>query len=283
MSDTIVAVTTQIQTVEVNEQQIAIPVSQVEVVTAGTQGPAGQGVPAGGTTGRFLKKNSGASYDVSWSAVDLASSSVTGRLSVNNMAALGNSKLWARVSAGSGSAQEVGLGSGLAFNGSSQIVCTVSSQPRHFEVLAEDAGVYVQSSSDLLQQYFVSDVQVNQMMVIEAAGYLDPINSVAFFINSEDAGLWITQDISIRRCAWYARIFMSPNYQDNTTISGFYTLEDFSGESEQRMFYSSDGSEFNPNTIDLTGGASIDVYAEVPAASAEAAMEYINISKRLIS
>jgi len=35
---------------------------------AGPQGPAGVGVPVGGTTGQVLKKSSGTNYDTFWSA-----------------------------------------------------------------------------------------------------------------------------------------------------------------------------------------------------------------------
>lgn len=37
----------------------------------GSQGDAGQGVPAGGTTGQFLKKSSGTSYDTEWGTVEV--------------------------------------------------------------------------------------------------------------------------------------------------------------------------------------------------------------------
>ena len=38
----------------------------VEIITEGTQGPVGQGVPTGGTVGQVLTKNSSTNYDTSW-------------------------------------------------------------------------------------------------------------------------------------------------------------------------------------------------------------------------
>ena len=36
------------------------------VISAGVQGPAGVGVPTGGTSGQVLAKNSGTNYDTGW-------------------------------------------------------------------------------------------------------------------------------------------------------------------------------------------------------------------------
>lgn len=56
--------------VTVNETTQAVTVSgavvSVEIATAGAQGPAGQGVPSGGTTGQILTKASGTDYDTAW-------------------------------------------------------------------------------------------------------------------------------------------------------------------------------------------------------------------------
>lgn len=49
----------------------------VEVVTQGPQGPAGEGVPTGGTTGQVLRKASGTDYDTEWAAAASGSGSVT--------------------------------------------------------------------------------------------------------------------------------------------------------------------------------------------------------------
>lgn len=40
--------------------------NEIDVIVVGEQGPAGPGVPAGGTTGQFLKKNSDANFDADW-------------------------------------------------------------------------------------------------------------------------------------------------------------------------------------------------------------------------
>jgi len=45
------------------------PETVIEVQTTGTQGPAGVGVPTGGTAGQALVKNSSTNYDTSWSNV----------------------------------------------------------------------------------------------------------------------------------------------------------------------------------------------------------------------
>ena len=65
MSDTIVIIE-EISTVTVNDES-----STVTVTSPGPQGatgPTGEGVPAGGTTGQVLKKNSDTDYDTSWQA-----------------------------------------------------------------------------------------------------------------------------------------------------------------------------------------------------------------------
>ena len=40
---------------------------EIEVIIVGEQGPSGQGVPAGGSTGEFLKKTSAGDFDTEWS------------------------------------------------------------------------------------------------------------------------------------------------------------------------------------------------------------------------
>jgi hypothetical protein len=47
-------------------QVVAVSDTEIEVITVGTQGPAGVGVPAGGTTRQALVKASDANYDVEW-------------------------------------------------------------------------------------------------------------------------------------------------------------------------------------------------------------------------
>lgn len=64
MSDTVIVIQRSVQTVQVNPTEAQI----VEVSTPGVPGPAGIGVPAGGTTGQVLKKNSNSDYDASWQA-----------------------------------------------------------------------------------------------------------------------------------------------------------------------------------------------------------------------
>jgi hypothetical protein len=49
----------------------------ITVIEAGPQGPQGQGVPVGGTTGQVLRKVSGTNYDTEWAAAAAGSGSVT--------------------------------------------------------------------------------------------------------------------------------------------------------------------------------------------------------------
>ena len=49
----------------------------VKIASVGPQGPAGQGVPVGGTTGQVLLKASGTDYDTEWAAAGSGSGSVT--------------------------------------------------------------------------------------------------------------------------------------------------------------------------------------------------------------
>lgn len=83
MTDTIVTVQPQIQTLTTTGKQILLAnVSAIQIMTAGTQGPAGQGVPAGGASGQLLKKNSAADFDTAWgmaksSVIDLDNAAVS--------------------------------------------------------------------------------------------------------------------------------------------------------------------------------------------------------------
>lgn len=43
---------------------------KLDVVGSGGVGPAGQGVPTGGTLGQILAKNSGADYDTVWQTIE---------------------------------------------------------------------------------------------------------------------------------------------------------------------------------------------------------------------
>jgi hypothetical protein len=38
----------------------------IQIITQGTQGPAGQGLPTGGSTGQYLRKNSATNFDYAW-------------------------------------------------------------------------------------------------------------------------------------------------------------------------------------------------------------------------
>ena len=49
----------------------------IKVIEAGPQGPQGQGVPVGGSTGQVLRKVSGTNYDTEWAAAGSGSGSVT--------------------------------------------------------------------------------------------------------------------------------------------------------------------------------------------------------------
>ena len=49
----------------------------VKIAVPGPQGPAGQGVPTGGSTGQVLRKVSGTDYDTEWAAAGSGSGSVT--------------------------------------------------------------------------------------------------------------------------------------------------------------------------------------------------------------
>jgi hypothetical protein len=58
---------------EVNNQLIIQEQNQVLVLQdQGVQGVAGVGVPAGGTTGQALTKNSNTNYDTEWTTIDKA-------------------------------------------------------------------------------------------------------------------------------------------------------------------------------------------------------------------
>jgi hypothetical protein len=41
----------------------------VQIITMGTQGPAGQSLPIGGTVGQVLKKKSATNFDYDWSPI----------------------------------------------------------------------------------------------------------------------------------------------------------------------------------------------------------------------
>lgn len=49
----------------------------VEVGTQGPCGPAGQGLPTGGSTGEVLKKASNTNYDYEWGTISTATAIVT--------------------------------------------------------------------------------------------------------------------------------------------------------------------------------------------------------------
>jgi hypothetical protein len=66
MTDSLVITSTAIQTVETPAGIVEITTPVVEVVSVGTQGASGVGVPAGGTTGQALVKASGDDYDTEW-------------------------------------------------------------------------------------------------------------------------------------------------------------------------------------------------------------------------
>lgn len=55
-------------------QVVVVSDTQVEIITAGVQGPAGAGLPAGGATSQLPRKNSGTNFDVSWSGVLVSAS-----------------------------------------------------------------------------------------------------------------------------------------------------------------------------------------------------------------
>lgn len=50
-------------------QIVLVDNSSIQILTAGTQGPAGQGLPTGGAIGQYLKKNSGADFDYGWAGI----------------------------------------------------------------------------------------------------------------------------------------------------------------------------------------------------------------------
>ena len=47
-------------------QVIATDSQNIQIITQGTQGPAGQGLPTGGSTGQYLRKNSASNFDYAW-------------------------------------------------------------------------------------------------------------------------------------------------------------------------------------------------------------------------
>lgn len=81
MTDTIVVTQTAVETIVVaGGQTITIPQERVDIVSVGTQGPAGVGVPAGGTTGQALVKTSGADFATAWQSIVGGVTSVFGRV-----------------------------------------------------------------------------------------------------------------------------------------------------------------------------------------------------------
>jgi hypothetical protein len=83
MSDTNVTIQDSIINVSIVETGIDVSVVDTETITVdvqdetvmvevvnspGTQGPAGPGVPVGGTQGQIIVKNSSTNYDTSWTS-----------------------------------------------------------------------------------------------------------------------------------------------------------------------------------------------------------------------
>lgn len=125
----------------------------IKISSQGPQGPAGQGVPVGGTTGQVLRKASGTNYDTEWAAAGSGSGSVTsvalastdltitgspimtsGTITANiaanavtleKLQTISSEHLLGRHGNGNGGVQQVGLGTGLAMSGSN-IQCTVT-------------------------------------------------------------------------------------------------------------------------------------------------------------
>lgn len=80
MTDTVVTIEQQVQTVEVDQQSVIVSNPQVQVVTASVPGPAGAGVPVGGAMHEALRKASSANFDTEWfseSEIDNGSSGVS--------------------------------------------------------------------------------------------------------------------------------------------------------------------------------------------------------------
>ena len=66
---------TQIAVIDQQDTQIVLaapPETQINVAVPGTQGPAGEGVPQGGTANQVLFKQSGTDYDTAWSEITSA-------------------------------------------------------------------------------------------------------------------------------------------------------------------------------------------------------------------
>ena len=67
MSDTLVTPQTQIHTLTSSEKQIiVVDNTTVHTMTIGTQGPAGQGIPLGGTMHQLLRKIDGSDFNTEW-------------------------------------------------------------------------------------------------------------------------------------------------------------------------------------------------------------------------
>lgn len=66
-TQTLVTVQTKIHTLTTPQTQILLrDHTRVNILTAGIQGPTGQGVPTGGSAGQILVKTSGEDYETAW-------------------------------------------------------------------------------------------------------------------------------------------------------------------------------------------------------------------------
>ncbi|MCE2926893.1 MAG: hypothetical protein LW823_04520 [Rickettsiales bacterium] len=135
MSETIVTAVSNTQTILVNQPSIAVAVEDhISLVSEGLQGPAGQGVPAGGTAGQLLSKNSKTDFDTVWGEVDLATQ-VAGNLPFANIADIASQTILGRQGAGIGDIEAlttpqirdmIGFQHGLSTAGETSINQTIS-------------------------------------------------------------------------------------------------------------------------------------------------------------
>lgn len=84
MTETLVVENTEINTLEIGDENVAVVVERsINVVTVGIAGVAGVGVPTGGATGQVLKKLSNANYDTGWAEDGGGVESVVAGINVN--------------------------------------------------------------------------------------------------------------------------------------------------------------------------------------------------------